>query len=107
MNPPSPVTGSIRTAATEDAATLAACLAQRGEAGAASALRRYEALRLPRATRLQEMSRANKTRFHLPDGPAQQERDALLATRGDRSIAALDWLYSHDASVIDANHAHP
>ena len=53
------------------------------------------------------MSRVNKTRFHLPDGPAQQERDALLATRGDRSIEALDWLYSHDASLIETNHAHP
>ena len=91
----------------EDAATLAACLAQRGEVGVAFALRRYEALRLPRATRLQEMSRANKTRFHLPDGPAQRERDAQLATRGDRSIEALGWLYSHDASVIDGDHAHP
>ena len=91
----------------EDGATLTACLVQRGGADVASALRRYEALRLPRATRLQEMSRVNKTRFHLPDGPAQQERDALLATRGDRSIEALDWLYSHDASLIDGNHAHP
>jgi len=91
----------------EDGATLTACLVQRGGADVASALRRYEALRLPRATRLQEMSRVNKTRFHLPDGPAQQERDALLATRGDRSIEALDWLYSHDASLIETNHAHP
>jgi len=56
----------------EDGATLATCLRQGGAADVASALRRYEALRRPRATRLQEMPRANKTRFHLPDGLAQQ-----------------------------------
>ena len=38
--------------------------------------RRYEAIRKPRATRLQEASAANRTRFHLPDGPEQQARDA-------------------------------
>ena len=38
----------------------------------AAALRRYDALRVPRATRLQEMSTGNKTRFHLPDGPEQE-----------------------------------
>jgi salicylate hydroxylase len=57
-------------------------------------------LRRPRATRLQEMSRANKTRFHLPDGPEQQQRDAQLAASGDRSIANIGWLYAHDAAVL-------
>ena len=87
----------------EDGATLAACLSQGGAAEVASALRRYEMLRRPRATRLQEMSRVNKTRFHLADGLEQQARDALLATRGDRTIEALGWLYGHDASAIDGN----
>ena len=87
----------------EDGATLATCLLEDGAADIASALRRYEALRRPRATRLQEMSRANKTRFHLPDGLAQEARDAELATRGDRTIAALGWLYGHDASAIDGD----
>ena len=87
----------------EDGATLTACLIEAGGADVASALQRYEALRRPRATLLQEMSRANKTRFHLPDGPAQEARDAQLAIRGDRSIEALGWLYGHDASAI-GNH---
>jgi hypothetical protein len=39
------------------------------------------ALRLQRATHIQGMSTANKTRFHLPDGPAQLERDAKMAER--------------------------
>jgi salicylate hydroxylase len=86
----------------EDGATLAACLRGSGARDVASALLRYEALRLPRATRLQEMSRANKTRFHLHDGPAQQARDAQMAERGDRSIPAIRWLYAHDASAIGA-----
>ncbi|HTY77643.1 MAG TPA: FAD-dependent monooxygenase [Candidatus Bathyarchaeia archaeon] len=86
--------------AIEDGATLAACLIQTGADGIPAALARYEALRLPRATRLQEMSRANKTRYHLPDGPEQQARDASLAVRGDRTIPVIGWLYAHDASAL-------
>jgi salicylate hydroxylase len=84
--------------AIEDGATLAACLA---DDDAPAALRRYEALRRPRATRLQELSAANKTRFHLPDGPEQEARDAEMA-RGatDWSIDAVAWLYGHDASTL-------
>jgi salicylate hydroxylase len=84
----------------EDSATLAACLQKFGAANVPEALRLYETLRLPRATRLQQMSRANKTRFHLPDGPEQQARDAEQAVRGDRSIPAIGWLYAHDAGVL-------
>jgi salicylate hydroxylase len=88
--------------AIEDGATLAACLREGGAGDVATALRRYEALRRPRATRLQELSRANKTRFHLPDGPAQEARDAEMATRGDRTLPAIGWLYAHDASTLEA-----
>jgi salicylate hydroxylase len=84
--------------AIEDGATLAACLAAAGDP--TEALRRYEELRRPRVTRLQEMSRANKTRFHLPDGPAQAARDAEWARAGDRSPEALRWLYGFDATVL-------
>jgi salicylate hydroxylase len=87
--------------AIEDGAALAACLRKFGESHAREALRLYETLRLPRATRLQELSRVNKTRFHMPDGPGQVARDAELATRGDRSIAAMTWLYGHDAEAIE------
>ena len=63
-----------------------------------AALRRYEAVRKPRATRLQEASAANRVRFHLPEGPKQQERDAAMANSGDRSLDAMAWLYEHDAA---------
>jgi salicylate hydroxylase len=81
----------------EDGATLAALLtAMPGDVP--GALAHYEALRKPRATRLQEASAANRTRFHLADGPEQQKRDAAMATSGDRSIANIGWLYMHDAA---------
>jgi len=50
-----------------------------------------------RATRLQEASAANRTRFRLHDGSEQQKRDEAMATSGDRSIANVGWLYMHDA----------
>ena len=88
--------------AIEDGATLTACLARLGS-DVPVALRRYEQLRLPRATRLQALSTANKSRFHLPDGPAQQERDTQMATDStDWSFDAVAWIYEHDATTINA-----
>ncbi len=86
--------------AIEDGATLAACLAAAGS-DLAAALRRYETVRIPRAIRLQAISTSNKTRFHLPDGPEQQERDAQMAAGStDWSFDAVGWLYNHDATVV-------
>lgn len=87
--------------AIEDGATLAALLRDR-PSDVAGALAAYEALHKPRASRLQEASAANRTRFHLPDGPEQERRDAALAAAGDRSIANIGWLYGHDAAAVDA-----
>jgi salicylate hydroxylase len=83
--------------AIEDGATLTACLTE--IADVPEALRRYESLRLPRATRVQALSMTNKTRFHLPDGPEQEQRDATMASGStDFSIKAVAWIYGHDAS---------
>jgi salicylate hydroxylase len=85
--------------AIEDGATLTACLTC--EADIPTALRRYEQLRLPRASRIQAMSATNKTRFHLPDGPEQEERDALMASGStDWAIKAVAWIYGHDAGTL-------
>ena len=82
----------------EDGAALAALLkAMPGDI--AGALARYEAVRKPRATKLQQTSATNRSRFHLPDGEAQRARDAAMATSGDRSIANIGWLYLHDAAA--------
>jgi salicylate hydroxylase len=92
--------------AIEDAATLATCVAQQ-PADTAAALRRYERLRIPRTSRLQAMSAQNKLRFHLPDGPARQDRDGPMATgTTDSSSRAVSWIYRHDAHAIDASTPH-
>jgi len=98
-HPMYPFMGQGAAQAIEDGAALAACLA--GADDPIEALHRYERLRLPRVSRLQEMSRANKTRFHLPDGPAQEQRDAEWRRAGDRSPEALRWLYGFDASAVE------
>jgi salicylate hydroxylase len=87
--------------ALEDGAALTGCLKKYPDA--VEALRRYEALRLQRATHIQGMATANKTRFHLPDGPTQRERDAKMAEGGtDWSIKAIAWIYGYDsAAAVD------
>lgn len=83
----------------EDGAALASLLVK-APGDIPGALARYETLRKPRATRLQEASAANRQRFHLPDGPEQRQRDALMAASGDRSLANIGWLYGHDAAAV-------
>jgi salicylate hydroxylase len=86
--------------AIEDGAALAACL-RRFPTDIPEALRRYEYLRRPRTARLQAMSARNKTRFHLPDGTAQRERDAEMAAGAtDWSFQAVAWIYEHDAAGV-------
>jgi salicylate hydroxylase len=86
--------------AIEDGAALAAILA-RGGTNVPATLRAYEAVRLPRTARIQALATASKTRFHLPDGPAQQERDAQMAgDAADWSLKQSAWIYGHDAGVI-------
>jgi salicylate hydroxylase len=88
--------------AIEDGATLAAVLAHSDGRNLADALRDYERLRLPRTSRIQALAANNKTRFHLPDGPAQRQRDEQMASGGtDWSKSAIAWVYSHDAGVVE------
>lgn len=79
--------------AIEDAAVLARCLAD-GLDDPAAALNRYEQLRIPRTTRLQELSRGRSHINHLPDGPEQRERD-IAFTRAD-PLVANGWIYGYD-----------
>jgi salicylate hydroxylase len=85
--------------AIEDGAALASLLKAMPD-DIPGALAQYEAVRKPRATRLQQASAANRTRFHLPDGDAQRARDEAMAASGDRSIANIGWLYAHDAAAV-------
>ena len=94
--------------AIEDAATLTACLVDNTDTVPA-ALRRYERLRVPRVARIHALPTANKTRFHLPDGPEQRQRDAEMAAAfTDWSLKAVAWIYGHDATrLTDDAPAHP
>jgi salicylate hydroxylase len=88
--------------AIEDGATLAACLAKCTPQDVPRALQTYESLRIPRTTRVQAASQANRTRFHLPDGPEQQERDAQIRNAAtDWFLQAIQWIYGHNAGAVD------
>ena len=100
-HPMYPFMGQGAAQAIEDGAALAACLLGGGNSDLSESLRHYERRRLPRVTRLQDMSRANKTRFHMRDGPTQEARDAEWAKAADRSPDALRWLYEFDAGAVD------
>src|SRR6185437_2552022 len=64
----------------------------------AAALRRYESLRIPRTTRLQEVSHARAHVNHLPDGPEQLARDASF--NDVDPLAASGWIYAYDADAV-------
>ena len=77
---------------------LAACISRFGTQNIPGTLRQYETLRLGRTSRVQGEAEANKARIHLPDGPAQQARDAAMARGGtDFTPEAIAWLYGYDA----------
>ena len=85
--------------AIEDAVVLADCL-QKADAGSIpQALQRYEAIRRPRASHVQLMSRGREVRNHLPDGPEQERRDREFAS-GD-PLRQSAWLYGYDAERVD------
>jgi salicylate hydroxylase len=79
--------------AIEDAAVLARCLADDLDEPA-RALRRYESLRIPRTSRLQEVSHARSLINHLPDGPEQEARDRSFADADP--LVANAWIYDYD-----------
>ena len=83
--------------AIEDGAVLARLSARRLGADVPAALRRYESLRVERATRVQRMSGERREHHHMPDGPEQRERDAALASQDP--LGHNEWLYGHDVEA--------
>jgi salicylate hydroxylase len=83
--------------AIEDAAVLAKCIGERqnkGTAGFAAALQRYERLRRPRVTRLQRSARQAGTIYHLA-GPLAAARDLVIRAMGpQRMWSRQDWIYN-------------
>jgi salicylate hydroxylase len=96
-----PFMGQGGAQAIEDAAAITACLLKCGD-DAKTALALFEEVRMERATAIQNGSWANKTRFHMPDGPDQVERDAQMAKgMTDWAYRAVAWVYGHDAGRLD------
>ena len=83
--------------AIEDAFVLAECLRGATPPEAPERLQRYEAIRRPRATQVQLMSRGREIKNHLPDGPEQAQRDRDLASGNPLRDSA--WLYGHDVTT--------
>ena len=84
--------------AIEDAAALAGCLS--ADLSAAAALGRYEALRKPRTTKVQRVSRVNARIFHLR-GLSASVRNHLLPSV-TRLTRLPDELYAYDALSVAA-----
>lgn len=83
--------------AIEDAIVLAGCLKCVTAERIPEALRRYEALRRPRTTRIQEGSRTNGKTFHLSDRDQQQQRDQALQ---NENPLMQDWLLNYDVEQL-------
>ena len=82
--------------AIEDAAILAPLLMT--EPDAASAFKRYEAMRRPRVDRVRKISNSNGFAFHL-EWPFTIARNLVIRSQGSRGhLKRLDWLYRFDAA---------
>lgn len=87
----------------EDAAVLGQLLTE--PITLSEALSKYEDLRRPRTTKIVKAATQQRYWYHLPDGEAQRERDAMMSAE----ISCLDdpflwrepvfapWLYGYDA----------
>ena len=82
--------------AIEDAAVLAQCIADAPD-DPMIAFSRYESLRIPRTTRLQELSHDRAHINHLSDGDEQQARDESFGTADP--LVASGWIYAHDPLI--------
>jgi salicylate hydroxylase len=91
--------------AIEDGAVLAGCLQCVPSVNVSDALKRYEAIRKPRASEVQALARRNSQIFHLHDGPEQQERDSRMAAHADGRDAApvnpaRSKIFAYDATEL-------
>ena len=82
--------------AIEDAAILAPLLMTEPEA--ASAFKRFEAMRRPRVDRARKLSNSNGFAFHM-EWPFSLARNAVIRLQGPQGhLKRLGWLYSFDAA---------
>lgn len=90
--------------AIEDGYVLATALAAHGQ-DVHSALRDYEAERLPRTSRVQLESRERGKTYHLPSPLAQLKRDAMYRLQAlvnpHASGIKANWVYEYDATAFE------
>ncbi len=97
---PSKAQGSAQ--AIEDGATLAMLLAQADARNISEAFHKYETIRQARVARVQSEAGDNRELFALPDGPAQEARDAKMALSGaDFTPQMVTWLFGYDAEKLE------
>lgn len=82
----------------EDGVVLARALEAYGDAPV-EALKRYEAARIERTTRMVRGATANTGRFHAPELATETGADAYMAQEFSEAPIAdrYDWLYAYDA----------
>ncbi|KAF2092871.1 salicylate hydroxylase [Rhizodiscina lignyota] len=91
--------------AVEDAAVLRQCLATETDLG--RALKRYEMIRLPRASLIQAKTREHQYILHIDDGTEQEDRDVKMSVNGEDNPIfwgcndRRHWLFSHDAENLN------
>jgi salicylate hydroxylase len=88
--------------AIEDAWVLTEELAARPDAPA-TAMRRYEALRYPRARMVQRAARRNGLVYHVSGIPAFARDHIMQALGGDALLKHYDWLYGWTPSDLGRN----
>ena len=92
-----PFFGQGAAQAIEDAAALARCLAAETRQTRPPPCAATRRPRIPRTTRLQEVSHARGHLNHLPDGPDQRARDQAFASTD--ALAANAWIYAYDPAA--------
>ena len=86
----------------------AECLGSTSGDKVTAALRRYEDLRIERATEVQQASSRAAEVFYLPDGVAQRERDADYLTVHQRQPGGRRrWIWEYDVRKVAAGHLGP
>ncbi|MQA08712.1 MAG: NAD(P)-binding protein [Pseudonocardiaceae bacterium] len=83
--------------AIEDAVVLVDCLRMAGS-DVPGALRRYERIRLPRATEIQRGSRNSSNTFHLGDGDRQLVRDQSMPEQW--TLDSQRWTFGYRADLV-------
>ncbi len=98
-HPTLPYLASGANMAIEDGYVLARCLGAFG-ADIQTALRRYEALRIPRTTDIVNASAANLSRYHNPDLADPDLARAYIDREAVGQQASREWLYTYDATRV-------